>query len=578
MLICKHLFAAFLLCFPVLMDAQNINTLSTPFEQNNNQTATYEQAINFYQKLADDSPLVSLIEEGLTDSGKPLHTVIISTTPYTNRKKVKRDNKAVLLINNAIHAGEPCGVDASMILARELATTHKDLLKEVVVVIIPFYNIGGVLNRNTSTRANQNGPESYGFRGNARNYDLNRDFIKCDTENANSFAKLYSKWMPDVFIDNHTSNGADYQYTLTLIPTQSDKLASPMRKYMDEHLLPDLYAQMKKTEWEMTPYVYARTTPDQGIRAFLDSPRYSSGYAALYNAFSFMPETHMLKPFSERVRSTHAFLHTILSHLNKNKEAIQKARSDAFLEIQSSKKLSIDWSHDQIKHDSIFFKGYTATKIPSKVTGGERLYYDHQKPFEKNIPYFKYYNAARIVDIPQAYIIPQSYRHLVDLMQLHGVEVDTLTKDKTIEVEQYKILDFETTSYPYEGHYLHSDVQLEKYATRIQYKEGDFLISTDQAAVQYIVHVLEPQAKDSFFAWNYFDSILQQKEHFSAYVFEELALEILEKNLELREVFQNKKTSDPEFAKDSYAQLDFIYHHSNHYEKTHRVYPIGRKM
>ena len=553
-------------------------TLSTPFEQNNNRTATYEEAIEFYKKLAASSPLINIVEEGLTDSGKPLHTLIVSTSPYKNRSEVKEDNKAVLLINNAIHAGEPCGVDASMMLARELATTHTELLEEVVVVIIPFYNIGGVLNRNSHTRANQNGPESYGFRGNARNYDLNRDFIKCDTENARSFARLFKKWSPDVFVDNHTSNGADYPYTLTLIPTQSDKLASPMRKYLDENLLPDLYAQMKKTDWEMTPYVYARTTPDEGIRAFLDSPRYSSGYAALHNSFSFMPETHMLKPFPQRVKSTHAFLHTMLKHLNENKDAILQARREAYLEIQTNKKLSIDWGLDQSKHDSIFFKGYTATRIPSKVTGRERLYYDHQQPFEKNIPFFKYYKATQIVDIPEAYIIPQSYRHLVELMQMHGVEVEVLSSNKTMNVAQYKILDFETTGYPYEGHYLHSDVKLEKYNTTIEYKMGDFIISTNQVAVQYIVHVLEPQAKDSFFAWNYFDSILQQKEHFSSYVFEDRAWELLQNDPALKTAFEKKKSEDAEFAKSSYAQLDFIYHHSPHYEKTHRVYPVGRVM
>lgn len=552
--------------------------LLTPFEKNDNHTATYDEAIDYYQKLANQYGTVNMVEEGLTDSGKPLHTVIISETPVINRKEARQHNKAVLLINNAIHAGEPCGVDASMMLARELATTHKELLKEVVVVIIPFYNIGGVLNRNSHTRANQNGPESYGFRGNARNYDLNRDFIKCDTENARSFAKLYQKWRPDVFVDNHTSNGADYKYTLTLIPTQSNKLPSAMQQYMDDKLLPSLFSEMKKTDWEMTPYVYPRTTPDEGIRAFLDSPRYSSGYASLHFAYSFMPETHMLKPFAGRVKSTHTFLHTMLDHINQNKNEIVASRKRALEEIQNSKTLSVDWTLDQSKHDSLLFKGYTPTMIASKVTGGERLYYDHDKPFEKNIPFWKYYKASQKVDIPEAYVLPQSYRHLADLMRIHGVEIETLSSDKIIAVDQYKIIDFKTGSNPYEGHYLHSNVSVEKSSMQVQYKKGDFLISTSQDAIQYIVHVLEPQSKDSFFAWNYFDSILQQKEHFSAYVFEDRAYELLQTDASLKKAFEDKKSTDVEFAKDSRAQLDFIYHHSPHYEKTHRVYPVGKVM
>ena len=553
-------------------------THTTPFEKNNNQTANYDEAIAFYKSLADSSPLVTMVEEGMTDSGKPLHTVVISKDLKIPENEARRDIRATLLINNAIHAGEPCGVDASMMLARELATTHQHLLDRAKVVIIPFYNIGGVLNRNSHTRANQNGPESYGFRGNARNYDLNRDFIKCDTENARSFAKIFQKWKPHVFIDNHTSNGADYQYTLTLIPTQSDKLAAPMAKYMDEVLLPDLYAKMAKTDYEMTPYVYARSTPDEGIAAFLDSPRYSSGYAALHNAFSFMPETHMLKPFADRVRSTRTFMHAMLEHINDKPLQIMAARQEARSTLQAGEKLGLNWALDNSRSDSILFKGYTAEYIPSKLTGGERLYYNHDKPYEKTIPFYRYYNTTTSVEIPEAYLVPQSYKQLVSLMEMHGVKVEVLDEDKVYNIEQYKIIDFKSTNTPYEGHFLHSIVEVEKYDTQVEYKKGDFLISTNQAAVQYIVHVLEPQAKDSFFAWNYFDSILQQKEHFSAYVFEDRAYELLQSDSELKKAFEDKKENDPGFAKDSNAQLDYIYHHSPHYEKTHRVYPVGRKL
>ena len=550
----------------------------TPFENDNNKTATYEEAITFYKKLANMSSLVQMTEEGFTDSGEPLHTIIISNKAILNRQLATNNKKAVLLINNAIHAGEPCGVDASMILARELATTHKELLNEVVVVIIPFYNVGGVLNRNSHSRANQNGPESYGFRGNARNYDLNRDFIKCDTENAKSFAAIFNKWKPDVFVDNHTSNGADYPYTLTLIPTQSDKLAEPMKQYMDEALLPSLYAAMDKTEWEMTPYVYARTTPDKGIAAFLDSPRYSSGYAALQFSYSFMPETHMLKSFAARVKSTHAFIHAMLVHIKDNKTKLVASRGDAVMATIQADSLDIDWSLDQNKEDSLMFKGYTAITKKSKVTGMDRLYYDHTKPYEKNIPYYKYYQPKTTISKPNAYIVPQSYRHLIELMQLHGVRVEPLKEDQTLDIEQYRILDFETSTTPYEGHYLHSNVSVEKYKTKVSYKQGDFMIPTGQETVQFIVHVLEPQAKDSYFAWNFFDSILQQKEHFSAYVFEDLAWELLQSGSALKSKFEEKKSTDAEFAKDADAQLNFIYRHSPHYEKTHRVYPVGRVM
>jgi hypothetical protein len=110
-----------------------------------------------------------------------------------------------------------------MQLFRDLALGKIKVPQNTIISTIPIYNIGA-LNRNSTTRANQDGPEIYGFRGNGRNYDLNRDFIKSDTKNTKSFAELFHKLNPDVFIDNHVSNGADYQYKLTYIMTQQNQL------------------------------------------------------------------------------------------------------------------------------------------------------------------------------------------------------------------------------------------------------------------------------------------------------------------------------------------------------------------
>ncbi len=161
-----------------------------------------------------------MIEKGKTDSGKPLHIVIFSE----NKNFDVNQNKAIVLVNNGIHPGEPDGIDASMMLMRDLATAKIKVPKNTMVVVIPVYNIDGMLNRNSSSRANQNGPEEYGFRGNARNFDLNRDFIKSDTKNSRSFQELFRSINPDVFLDNHVSNGADYQYTFTCIATQHERL------------------------------------------------------------------------------------------------------------------------------------------------------------------------------------------------------------------------------------------------------------------------------------------------------------------------------------------------------------------
>jgi len=278
----------------------------TPFEKHKsrNITATYKETIDFYKELDAKYDQMQLLDCGPTDIGKNLNLVVLSNDKVFDPEEIRRNNKRILLINNGIHPGEPEGIDASMMLARDLLSKNS-IPRDVIICIIPVYNIDGMLNRGTS-RPNQNGPESYGFRGNYQNLDLNRDFIKTDSKNSRSFQEIFNCWQPEVFVDNHTSNGADYQYVMTLIHPQKDKLDPILSDYVSNLMIPDLYDGMKNSGFEMIPYVNSvEESPDAGITGFLETQRYSTGYAALHNTIGFMPETHMLKPFAKRVESTY---------------------------------------------------------------------------------------------------------------------------------------------------------------------------------------------------------------------------------------------------------------------------------
>ncbi|MEM9918123.1 MAG: M14 family metallopeptidase [Bacteroidota bacterium] len=574
------LFTLGIFCFLSSTNAQKASSnelLITPFEKDQNKTTTYQEAIAFYEKLAETSPMVSMQEWGSTDSGHPLHTVVLSKDGDVDPISIRRKGRLVLLIDNGIHPGEPCGIDASMMLLRDYAekTEWQDVLDRLVIVAIPIYNIGGALNRSSSNRANQNGPDAYGFRGNARNLDLNRDFIKCDSRNARTFNQLFTHWNPDVFIDTHTSNGADYQYTMTLIATQSDKLEPALGDYLKNQMLPRLYDDMKAKQWEMIPYVYARDIPDNGIAAFLDLPRYSSGYAALFNTLSFMPETHMLKPFKDRVKSTYTFIDCMIRLMHEDHERIREARNKAIENTRHKKTFDLNWQMQTDKVEQLLFKGYTAKYKASEVSGKDRLYYDHSEPFEKNIPYYRHYAPSLSIDKPIAYIIPQAYQEVVERLRWNGVQIQQLQDDQELEVELYVIENYKDRA-AYEGHYLHTNVEVRKIRRKQKYFKGDYLVATGQRANRYLIETLEPQAPDSWFAWNFFDGILMQKEYFSAYVFEDLAAKYLEEIPGLREKLEAKKQEDAEFAESASAQLTFIYKHSPHYEPTHRVYPVGR--
>lgn len=552
----------------------------TPFEKGiGNTTATYAECIAYYKKLDAAYPEITLREAGTTDIGEPLHEVVVSLDGDADPASVRAKNRRIVFIQNGIHPGEPEGIDASMMLVRDYVQ-KKELrrqLENVTLVLIPIYNVDGALNRNSTTRTNQNGPQQYGFRGNAQNLDLNRDYIKQDSRNARSFAHLFQRWQPEVFVDTHTSNGADYQYTMTLIDTQRDKLHPAMNQYMQQRLLPALYAGMEKKKWPLTPYVdFEGRTPESGLRGFLETPRYSTGYTTLFNTLGFVTETHMLKEFAPRVRVTYDFLELLIRTVHQDAAQIKQARASADQQTRTQTDFPLTWQLDTTQVDKFSFRGYEGRTKTSEVSGQPRLYYDRKAPFTRPVNYYHTYRPTTTVRRPVAYLIPQAWGEVLKRLRLSGVQLQRLRHDTTLTAEVYYVEDYETSSRPYEGHYLHSQVELRPEQQALEFRKGDYVALVDQTAARYLVETLEPQATDSFFNWGFFDSILQQKEHFSDYVFEDLAAELLRRDPQLRQQLEARKKEDSEFAKSASAQLDFVYRRSPHYEKSYLRYPVAR--
>jgi hypothetical protein len=550
---------------------------TTAFENSNGlETSTYQQTIQFYNNLVEAYPEISIQAIGETDSGKPLHIVILNPDEEFNFPKI-RQTKRILFINNGIHPGESDGIDATQMLFRDLANGTIEAPESTVIVTIPIYNIGGSLDRNTATRTNQNGPLEYGFRGNARNYDLNRDFIKCDTKNARTFTEIFHLVQPDVFIENHVSNGADYQYTLTHLFTQHNKLGGDLGEFLQTVMMPQLEQKLAEKEWDITPYVNVfNKVPENGFSQFLDSPRYSTGYTTLFNTLGMMVETHMLKPYKQRVEGTYELMESMLKITDENAETISGIRQNAHLRYKPKDSYALDWEVDTTKATILNFKGFEGNVITSEVTGMSRLKYDRTKPFTKKVTYQNYFMPKIEVSNPDAYIIPQEWHAIIELLKRNKVEMIPFEKDTIITVESYKIDSYETQTQAYEGHYQHYNTNVTPSNKEVTFKKGDYFISTGQKAVRYLMETLEPQAPDSFFNWNFFDTILQQKEGFSPYVWEDKAKAMLDNDPELKSLFETKKYIDTNFANNWYAQLDWIFKKSKHYEIAHLHYPIYR--
>ncbi len=570
----KKLIAIFLFVSPLFIQAQ----ISTLVEASGfTQSPPYLEIIKWWQQLDSKSEKIKIWQMGMTDAGYPLHLVIISNDKNTDPNKLNRKEKRVILFNNGIHPGEPDGIDASMLLARDIVENKITLPDNVVIAIIPIYNIGGCLDRSKDYRVDQNGPEEFGFRGNSQNLDLNRDFIKCDTKEARAFAEIFHLLDPDVFVDNHVSDGADYQHVMTLLSTQHNKLGGLMGDYLNDEFEPALYSSMKKKGFDMVPYVNSfGDTPENGWPEYWDSPRYSSGYAALWHCFSFVPETHMLKSYEQRVSSTYALERSFIEFTSANANKIKELRDQTKAAVKTNTEFPISWQLDRSKFKEVMYMGYEAGKKNSDVSGLPRLFYDRSKPFEKKVKIFNYFAVKNSIQKPKAYIIPQGWWKVTDLLALNKVKMRRIQNDTSIVVEVYHLDEYKTSPRPYELHHLNSEVKVSVAVKKMNFRKGDWYIPMDQEANRFLIETLEPAAEDSYFCWNFFDGILGQKEGYSGYAFEDIAADYLKNNAGLQKKLSDKKATDSSFAKNAGAQLNFIYQNSPWVETAYLKYPVYR--
>ncbi|MBX7203986.1 MAG: hypothetical protein K1X81_01045 [Bacteroidia bacterium] len=554
------------------------DSLITPFEKSKGtQTATVAQCFAYYRMLAGRFPdWVQCIQP----EGQPFPMVLVKMKP-------KQEDGFVIMINNGIHPGEPDGVDATMMLVRDICTGKFKLHQDIELRIIPFYNVSGGLRRGKYSRANQNGPEEYGFRGNGQNLDLNRDLIKGDAIETRWFKEVfwYNKIPADLFLETHVSNGADYQHTLTILPTQHNQLGMALGAYQHDSLMPAIYNMLHERKIEACPYVnHFSTTPDSGWVAFFDSPRFSSGYASINNCMAVLSETHMLKPFKQRVEHTQAFLEVMLDYCYLHKREMRYAIQKQFLnDMISMQPIGVAWETDSFFATTVTFNGYQAGKRPSNISGAPRLYYDRSKPYMRKVKYYDCYKPIETIRAPRLYLVPLAYQRLIEELQRNRVLPDSLRtliieNDTMIKVQVYRIDSFKTVTKPYEGHYLHYHTVVSSETRSVFIPGGTYIVINAENPLhkKFLVNTLEPSAPDSYFNWNFFDGILQQKEGYSDYVFEDAAADILKKQPALREEFLEKKKKDAAFAASPQAQLDWVYKHSVYYEGTVNLYPVYR--
>jgi murein tripeptide amidase MpaA len=546
-------------------------------------TSTYDEAIAYSKKLAQASPLITYQAYGKSGEGREMPLLIAASGRATTPALARRQSKAVVLIQAGIHAGEIDGKDAGFALLRDIAITKTrlDLLKDVVVLFMPIYNVDGHENSGPYMRINQNGPDEMGFRANATNLNLNRDYMKADAPETRAWLELWNKWKPDLFIDCHVTNGADFQYNVTYEYAHFQEMSPAIKNWMDEHFDGVVVPNVEKEGNLLTHYVqFAGREVTGGVATFIATPRYATGYTPLRNRAGLLIETHVYKPYRSRVRGTYDVLRYTIEEVGRSKQSLFVANITAdTVTVERGKTYDPQRQYPLAlaiteKSTPFEFKGLEYKVEDSPISGGKRIVYGTE-PLNITIPRFDDARVERSAAPPLYYIVPPQYTDVIKVIEAHGISFERLKNPMTLDVESYQLSEPKWSPASFENRVTLTVKQTPVNEKRT-YAAGSILIPMAQEAANVAIHLLEPSGPDSFVYWGFFNSIFETKEYGEAYIVEKLANEMLANDPELKEEF-DRRLLDPAFNRSPQARLRFFYERSAFYlNQKVGVYPVGR--
>ena len=549
---------------------------------NYRQTPRYDETIAYSRKLAAASDWIVYKSFGKSGENRDLPLLLASKDGTFTPEEARRKGKAIILIQACIHAGESDGKDAGLALLRDIAITktRADLLDNAVILFVPIYNVDGHEYFTPFNRINQNGPEKMGFRANATNLNLNRDYMKADAPETRAWLALWNEWKPDFFIDCHVTDGADFQYNVTYEYAHFGEVSPAIKNWMDTHFDGVIVPQVEAEGNLLTHYVeFAGRDVSKGVATFIATPRFSTGYAPLRNRPGLLIETHMLKPYKSRVRGTYDVLRYTIAEIGKNKQSLFEANKKAEDEtIERGKTYDADRKFPlQIevtdKSQPFAFKGIEYKIEDSPISGAKRIIYG-TKPLNITIPKFDESKISVAVAPPLYYIIPPQWTDVIEVLEAHGVKFKRLAAAQKLNVESYRLNEPKWAANSFESR-LPLSFKINPVTETREFPADSVVVPLAQETGNVIIDLLEPKSQDSFAYWGFFNSIFEQKEYGESYVLEKLAREMLAKDANLKKEFE-EKLKDEKFANSPQARLRFFYDRSPYYDTRIGLYPVGR--
>jgi hypothetical protein len=575
-------------CLFLLLCSCGFNTLyaqphwQTHYEASGGtETPRYAETYQYAKMLADSSSLITMVEYGKSPQGRSHFALVLDREGLANASMIRGKGRLVFLIQACIHPGEPEGKDAGLLFLRDVAIKKKNLplLENVSVIFIPIVSVDGHERFGPYNRINQNGPKEMGWRTTPTNLNLNRDFLKADAPEMQAWLEFFHHWMPDAFMDIHTTNGADYQYVITYAVENLGNMDPALTQWLDDKFIPSIETAMDQKGLPIFPYVSFRRwhDPRSGLRTGTSPPRYSVGYAAARNRVGILVETHMLKPYHLRVEATLELIIQTMEILNREQksllDAIRKADQRCISGKLADEPFPVTYKLSD-KSTSVDFLGFSYSVIKSDLTGNDWFIYS-DTPQTFTLDWYHDNLPDRLVAIPKAYIIPVEWSEIIYRLACHGVEMEIIPKDTVIAVTAWKFSGVKLASQTYEGRTRVENFMMEELPQIVIYHAGSAIVRTNQQATRFIVHALDPASPESFLQWGFFNAIFEQKEYAESYVMEKMAREMIAKNPSLLEEFKAFDATLPDTPSKMWAQYNWWFERTPWFDAMKDVYPVG---
>jgi murein tripeptide amidase MpaA len=538
-------------------------------------TPRYDETVAYLKRLTAASPNLRMISLGKSAEGRDIWMVIASKERAFTPESLRKTGKPIVLAQAGIHSGEIDGKDAGLMLLRDMTVrgTKRDLLDRANLLFVPIFSVDAHERFSRFNRINQRGPEEMGWRTNARNLNLNRDYMKADTRELQAMIPALDRWLPDLYLDLHVTDGADYQYDITYGWNGPWAHSPAIVGWLDSVYQPAVHAALQRAGHIPGPLIFTDDPLASGVQEGAADPRLSNGYGDARQIPSILVENHSLKPYDQRVLGTYVLLEQTLRTTSAELAGLRRAiESDR---ARRPEVVPFSWRVPKGDSGMMEVLGIESRKTLSPISGDVRMEW-LGRPIKGRAPLMKASEVVTSATRPRAYWIPAAWDEVIRKLDLHGIDYERISAPREVDVVMYRFTNPDFAEQQFEGH-VRVTAQAASERRTERFPAGSIRVSTDQPLGTLAVLLLEPASPDSLFQWGFFHSILSPTEYVEAYIMEPMAERMLAEDPALAEEFRKKLESDAAFRGNPRARLQWFYQRTPFYDERALLYPVARE-